>query len=91
MPNKTSKVTNQKQSYQMRLTINEKIYNDILKARKKYKYLDDVEIIKIFIGLGSDVEFGEEKQFELLSHTNFNDEEDFTGKYKTTGKKLNWN
>jgi hypothetical protein len=54
-----SKKTNTKpstKSYQMRLTITPEIYEDILKARKKYRYLDDVEIIKIFIGRGADLD-----------------------------------
>lgn len=56
-------------SYQMRLTITPQIYKDILKARRKYKYLDDTEIIKIFIGRGADLDSQDE--LDYLSNKNW--------------------
>ena len=69
----TSKKNNSKlpaKSYQMRLTITAEIYEDILKARKKYRYLDDVEIVKIFIGRGADLDSLED--LDYLSSSNWN-------------------
>jgi hypothetical protein len=88
-------------SYQMRLTITPKIHDEIVKARKKYKYLDDVEIVKIFIGHGVDFAFlkdDDEIDFTKMSQSAFVKEledggipEDYSRLYsKTTGKKLKW-
>jgi hypothetical protein len=91
-------------SYQLRLTVTPKLHADIVKARKKYKYLDDIEIVKIFIGHGVDKEFlitdeadEDEISFDkagqlafLQSESNETDE-DFASMYnKTTGRKLVW-
>jgi|GEM_PF-3034790 len=56
-------------SYQMRLTITPEIYKDILRARRKYKYLDDTEIIKIFIGRGADLD--SQDDLDYLLNTNW--------------------
>jgi len=69
----TTKKTKSRQpakSFQMRLTITPEIYDNILKARKKYKYLDDVEIVKIFIGRGADLENLDD--LDYLSSPNWN-------------------
>ena len=56
-------------SYQMRLTITPQIYKDIVRARRKYKYLGDTEIIKIFIGRGADLD--NQGDSDYLSNTNW--------------------
>ncbi|MEI6728991.1 MAG: hypothetical protein WCK98_05090 [bacterium] len=66
---KKTKLSPIAKSYQIRLTVTPKIHEDILKARLKYKYLDDIEIIKIFIGRGADLDNVEDLSY--LSNSNW--------------------
>jgi hypothetical protein len=76
-------------SYQVRLTITPELHNDILKARQHYKYLDDVEIIKIFIGRGSKIETDNNYWSKLALQTFDRDEDDQPEDWSKTYKKTN--
>jgi hypothetical protein len=60
-------------SYQLRLTITPQIQADLLDARKEYPYLDDIEIIKVWIGKGSQknlgIDLSEPTAEQMLQHT----------------------
>ena len=57
----------------IRLTISPTLEKDLVKARKKYPYLEDAEIIKIWLGNGAKSDFGnlsdEPNNQDLLKHT----------------------
>ena len=64
-----------KKSYQIRVNITPELYNEIQKAkRNEFRFLDDAEIIKIFLsrGVSNKVDYSEisnEELMQIISHS----------------------
>jgi hypothetical protein len=109
MPKANTKVANiatkSKKSYQIRVNITPELYQEIQKAKKnEFRFLDDAEIIKIFLSRGvnynkveHELDYSEISNEELMYHNlrMFAKDEDLENEPDiidySKAKPINWN